>query len=335
MADVPPMTGGASVPSYYQEWYEPAPGEHQGSDVPLACMIWVPAGTGVLIALAIRQPVVGVVAVGLGTLLHMFIRPRIAIYVLIAIIGVQNLIGFIPEIFSAARAMGVIAGIISLPRILNSFSSPRKDPGAWFLVPFVVLGLITAMLSPVPAYSALLWITLASVYALPLLLGLWLDSEKRFRVGLTILVLATLVLAAFYTRGAGKEVVESWERVRVQTAIGEETRLDMNESARLMAVGFFTAIFLCVLSNGLWKKVLFLLAAFALFVGVVISKTRACYVALPLSVALGILLWRRGGVRKRVVVIGAGAITSIVLLLVVAEMGLLGAGIQDRLRSIF
>ena len=319
---------------YYADFPPEQSDRTAGSGFLLGLMIWAPGIAAAAILYLAGQTVLGLGALAASMLLHILFLSRIAIYALIAAICIQQVVGFLPAVSTIAKIMGVIAGIVSLPRIVNAMNSRKNDPIVKWIAPFVLLGFMVFPLSPAPVYSLVNWITMLLVYSMPLILCVQLVRQEYFRFGLVVFVLAAFMIAVMFIRVGDSETIQGWQRAELSAIAGEADN-DINEQARLMSLGVLTTIFLFFAWKGLARKAICLVTGFILCIGIVISKSRACYVSLPAAVALGFLLSRWTSLPKKVVTLTTSAILLVLVFFIGGEIGFFGAGIQKRFDSIF
>jgi len=307
----------------------------EGFGLLLGIMIWMPGiGTATIMYL-VGQPLLAFGALAASMLLHIIFVPRVAVYALIATICIQHVVTFLPQIGTIAKFMGVVAGVVSLPRIVNAMGSRRNDPIVKWIVPFVLLGFLTFPLSPLPLFSLTSWVTMLLVYSMPLILCLQLVREEYFQVGLVVFVLTCLITAVMFIHVGDASVVEGWRRAELLSITGEVAANDMNEQARLMALGVLATIFLFFVWRGLAKKAICLATGFVLCIGIVISKSRACYIGVPAAVILGFLFSRWTSLPRKFVTITTSSVLLVLVFFIGGEVGFFGTGIQKRFDSIF
>jgi O-antigen ligase len=298
-------------------------------------MIWIPGIAIAIIFHMMGQTIAALGVLAFSSLLHTLFQTRVSAYALIASICLLQIIT-LGDIGSIGKYIGLVAGLVSLPKIAAAARSPRKDPIVKWVVPFVLVGFLVFPLSPLPVYSLILSITMLLVYSMPLILCVHLVREEYVTIGLVVFTLTSLIIAIMFLKAGSAEVVEGWRRAELTSiTTGEGGSGDMSEQARLMAVGVLTTIFFFFSWRGLLKKAACVAVGFVLCLGIVISKSRACYIGLPAAVVLGFLFNRHIGLSKRVVTITTSAVLLVLVFIIGGEIGFFGEGIQKRVDSIF
>jgi len=306
--------------------------ERKSSSLVLPVLIWIPGVLGAAVFGAFGRTEVALIFVAISCLLHIVINPRVAIYALLVSIVANQLIGFIPTLGTIARAMGIVAGIVSMPRIFQAMSSGHRDPLVKWIFLFIVWGLVVTVQSSAILYSFILWTTVLLVYSMPLVIAVQLDSRRYLKTALIFVLLVTLLLAAMLIR-AGADVAEVYERAEL-AAITEEAANDINEQARLMSFGVFVTIYLFYMARSTISKLACVAVGLLLCAGVLVSKSRACYLGVPLAV-ISALVISRGTMLPKKVLIVLVVVGLIIATPLVAQTGILGSGIQERFDSIF
>jgi O-antigen ligase len=317
--------------------YDQPEARNWSGELALGAAIWLPVLLVVVILWILELPLLAAVTGLLGMVGHAMLRPRIALYSLAFLTGVTWLVDFGRGFFTTAKVMGVVAMLVSLPAIFRSLQASPKDPGAKWMLVFVLWALILVPLSPVPLLSLIYWVTLGLVWSLPLLFCLHLKTRSQLDVLLGAMVASAVIMSVMYFLGVGQsEAALEMEsaRVAVTTEIGTD-KTDINEAARIMSLGLFGAMFLFVEKRGLFWKGLLVVLAMIIGLGIVLTKTRACYLFVPLSVLVGLLFQRSGDTRKRLAAVVGIALGVGAILFIGSQTGLLGRGIQERLASIF
>ena len=299
----------------------------------LAGMIWGPslAIAAVLYLTKVYYP--AAITLGLGMVLHAFLRPRAAVYVFILLVYVDWMVE-LSVFFSVGKLFGVLAVLVSLPKILGAVGG-RIDPSVKWILPFMLLPLLLVPVAQYPAWSLVWCPTIVLVYGLPLLLCVNLVSMSHVRMLALLLVLGGLINSVVYISrgdiGVLAEVGE--ERMFVGSDIGMDVS-DSNELARLISVGIFASIFLFVTSRKLWIRVLAGALGVVLAFGVVIIKARACYAGVPGSLVISLLLLKGAGLSRRLVLVLVVLLMATAALVIGDVVGFWGAGIQERITSI-
>jgi len=318
-------------------WDPLAPEPQTGSSAPLmlGAMIWIPGIAIAIIFYMMDQTVIALGVVAFTLLLHILLQPRVSAYALIASICLLQIIT-LGGVGTIGKYIGLFAGLVSLPKIATALRSRNTDPIVKWIVPFVLVGFAVFPLSPIPSHSLILSTTMLLVYSMPLILCVQLVRKEYVVVGLAVLALTSLTIAVMFLKAGSAEVVDGWRRAQLSSiTTGEEGAGDMGEQARLMAVGVLATIFLFFTWRGLLKRTACVAVGFVLCIGIVISKSRACYIGVPVAVALGFLFNRHIGLSKRVVTITTSAILLVLVFIIGGEIGFFGEGIQKRFDSIF
>jgi hypothetical protein len=300
----------------------------------LAAMIWVPTVLIFSAMWAIDQKPLALLFAGLGLVVHSLIRSRIAIYFLVAAIVLEHVLGTSFAAFSISKILGVWAFIVSSPKLMRSLQGSRvKDPIAKWIILFLFMGLLSLSLSSVPMYSAVFFVTMLLVYSLPWLVNVNIVDWGHYKVLMIALILSAGLLACQFIVTGGQEMA-AWERAEAQSLVGEASS-EVNEVSRLMALGVFSTIFLFFLTKKVLFKLLCIVAGTVLCVGVVITQSRACYIAIPLAVVVGIWLVRRVGMVGRLAVTMSAVVLTIAVFFLGSKTAFMGESIQRRVDSIF
>lgn len=300
----------------------------------IAALMWGIGGLAVIGMMAVGQTIPAILTVGALSLIDTLMRRRVCVYTLIGAICIYHLIGLIPGMVTVARLVGGWALILSVPRLLRSMDTRRIDPIFKWIAPFVILGVVSFPLSPRPLFSLVMSTTMVQVYLVPAVMGVWLTCRRYRNMGLMVLVGFATVLAVQQIRTGSPEVIETYRRAGAET-LTESAIVDINEMARLMSIGVLSTIYLFLSTKGMVKKGLCVFFGMVLCIGIVIGKSRACYIALPTAIMLGILLARRAKISKRLAAVLMALFLTVVVFFVSSQFGFLGIGIKQRFDSIF
>ena len=299
----------------------------------LAALIWGPLGliSGLIFGV---NPSLAMGIAGLAFAAHSLIHPRVAIYFLIASIIMHFMIGFLPGVSTVAKIAGIWALLVSVPRIFAVVGG-RADPAAKWMIGFVLISCATVFLSPLPSFSLLLTVTLVMVWSMPFLLCLQLTREDYFQAALAFLILAGTYAALKYIQAGNAEVLMERSRRPGLESIAGKAKSDVNEVARLMALGVFSTIYIFLSSRNVLKKLFCAVTGFIICIGIVISKSRACYLGVPMAVIVGLMLCRGVSVGKRTLAIMISVILLVSVFIVGGQVGFFGVGVEKRIESIF
>ncbi len=310
-------------------WCPPDPGGKL-----LAFMIWIPTILIFSLAWQTGQRQVALVVASLGIIAHSLLNTRVAIYALVASIVLEHVFGTWSWL-SISKIMGAWAFIVSVPKIMHAMEGHRKmDPLAKWILLFLLMGGLSLALSPLPIYALVYFVTMVLIYALPLLLNVNLFEWRQYKLLMIVLILASAFMAVQYIRGGGSTDMASWERYEGTSLVGD-ARSEVNEVARLMAMGIFSAIFLFFTTRKMFRKLLCVGMGVLLCVGVVMTQTRACYIAIPLATVIGIWLVRRVSMTSRLAVTITAVVLTLGIFALGSKVGFAGTAIEKRLASIF
>jgi hypothetical protein len=301
----------------------------------LGWLIWIP--TILIFSMLWMSDLrpLAVIAVAGGMALHSIMNTRVAVYGLILAILFEHIIGTGISWFSLSKMMGVWAFIVSAPKLLRVIGNHKPmDPMAKWVLLFLMMAVLSTMLSPFPSVSAKAFITLVLIYSLPMLVSVNIAEWRYYRMALFVLIAGGLVLAAQFIRGGGSAELATWERYEAQSVVGE-THSEVNEVARLMGMGAFSTIFLFFTTKRLFWKALCTAAGGVLCIGVVMTQTRACYIAIPLATVIGVWLVRRISMTGRLMVTGTAVGLTVAIFVLGTMVGFAGTAIEHRLASIF
>jgi hypothetical protein len=301
----------------------------------LGWLIWVPTILifSMLWMSELRLLAILVAAAGVG--FHSIMNTRVAVYGLILAILFEHIIGTGISWFSLSKMMGVWAFVVSTPKILRAIGNQKPmDPLAKWILLFVMMGFLSTMLSPEPAFSLKMLLTMILIYSLPLLVNVNVVEWQHYRMAMIVLIAGGLVLAAQFIKGGGSAELASWERYGAESVLGE-AHSEVNEVARLMGMGAFSTIFLFFITKRFLWKPLCIGAGVLLCIGVVMTQSRACYVAIPLATVIGIWFVRRVGMTARLTVTGTAVGLTVLIFVLGTMVGFAGTAIEKRLASIF
>ena len=298
-----------------------------------AMVIWVPV---LLIAFALYLAGayrLTALAVGLGMMLHSLLRPYVSVCMLIIIIPLDWMID-VSDIMSASKLVAVWAVIMSLPVILRAVTNRRPDPLVKWLVPFVALPVLLAPASHNPVW-ALAWTpTLFLIYSLPLLLSVHFKDRRGIQL-MVFCVLFAGLLNVWFTIQGGVDVLLSKGDTRVDYVSEVGGAGGDNEAARAMCVCALGCIFLFMTNRNLLLRVASVALGVLFVVAVVLTKARACYIALPASLAVSLLFLKGGGLSRRIILLVVLMFGGALVWFVGDQIGLWGVGITKRFSSIF
>ncbi|HDZ21313.1 hypothetical protein LCGC14_0181280 [marine sediment metagenome] len=329
-----PLLSDQQLAYYYPEAADESLGPQAKVLSLIAAGMWGIGGLAVVGMMAVGLTIPAILTVGALGFVDSLMRRRVSVYALIGAICVFHLIGLVPGLVTVARLVGAWALILSAPRLLRSMDTRRIDPIFKWVVLFVILGVVSFPLSPRPLFSLLGSATMVQVYLVPAVMGVWLTCRRYRNMGLMVLVGFTTLLAVQQIRTGSPEIVETYRRAEAET-FTESAKVDINEMARLMSIGVFSAIYLFLSTKGMVKKGLCVFFGMVLCIGIVIGKSRACYVAVPMAVMLGILMARRAKIGKRLAAALVAVFLTVVVFFVSSQFGFLGIGIKQRFDSIF
>ncbi|MHC4562002.1 MAG: O-antigen ligase family protein [Planctomycetota bacterium] len=329
-----PLLSDQQLACYYPDAADESLGPETKTYSLIAGLMWGVGGlavVGMMIVGLAKPAILTVAALGFADTL---MRRRVCVYAMMGAICTFHLIGVIPGVATTARLVGGWALILSAPRLMRSMGAGRADPIAKWLVPFVILGVVSFVLSPVPLFSLLISATLVQIYIVPAIMGVWLTCRRYRNTALMVLVGFATVLAVQQIRAGTPEVAETYVRVAAAT-LTESAEVDKGSFARVMAIGVIITIYLFLSTKGLTKKGLYVFLGMVVCIGVVVSKSRACYVGIPMAVILGILLAHRAKIGKRLLAVLSAMFLTVVVFFVGSHFGFMGIGMKQRFESIF
>lgn len=294
-----------------------------------AIMAWVPLAivAGICWIAGLKGFAIGVV--GIGFLAHSLVRPRVSVYFVIAAIYAQSVLGSGVAGFQIAKGCAIWAVIVSIPLLLRSLSGHIDRTARWILA-FVGLAVLTIPLSPNPVVTAKLVVSLLSNYGLAFLLCLHLKERKHYNAALVATFLISGVMAIYYIMSGKSDVVGG--RAALASVVGG-AEFSINTFARLLTIGVLTSIYLFWIFKGFIRRTICVGLGLVICLAVVVTQARACYVSIPLALALAVLLTKRIKVHWR----GAILITIAIFLVSVFVLGgrLTGGSSEQRLASIW
>ncbi len=307
-----------------------------------------PAASSVLIGIAIWIPSIflcailflsglerlAVLALGLGFAIHSLLANRVAVYVLLMGIFADHIVGSGVARFQMGKMVGVWLLLLSIPKILRAVSSPHYDRSAKWIVLFVVICLLTIPLSPSIPHAVIFTISVVLIYSMVLLICLHLTHIKYFNTAVLSVIGMGLVFGIqFIFTGAAEEIAK-WEQTTIRSVVGE-SGFDINEVARLMSLSAIACIYMFFLVKGMVKKSIFVAVGMIICIGIVITKSRASYVFLPITIVLAAWLSRHVKMHMRLWITGLATFFVVVIFFLGGKVGFAGAGVQQRIESIF
>jgi O-antigen ligase len=309
----------------------PEPRTNRSQSIMFTVIGWAPLviAAGMFWFLEMRAIALGIV--GIGYLVHSILCPRVSIYFVIAAIYANFVIGSGIQGFQFAKLFAIWAVVVSTPLLLRTLTGHIDRTARW-VIAFVVLTVLAIPMSPNPIVSAKSEISIVSNYGLVLLLCLHLRDRQTFKATLiTVFLISGLMGAYFILFGSAGEQ-GSGARVGLGSMVGE-AEFALNMFARLLAVGVMTSIYLFWISKGFFRRALCVGLGVVMCLAIVVTKSRSCYLFVPIALALAVLFTKRIKVHWRVAIL----ITIGVLLVTVFVLGghLTGGTATERFTSIW
>lgn len=314
-------------------------GATAGSINMLAVLIWMPVlfvgGT----AVAVGFPVAGVTLVAIVLLIHSLLVPRVAIYALVASIPLEWIIVVMPGVTTAAKLVGGLALLVSLPKLLPSLSPARWDPCVKWILVLTLWSLCGVLWADYPGLTLLGSQSLALVWGVPILICLHITTWGEARNVCLVLVLSTVVSSLAFLlssdlTGIAQTFVQRSGSGLVGAQRGEIT-FDLNTVGRLFAIGLLTSVYLITVTRGHLRRMGLLIAAIVLSLGILIVKGRAVWLATPAAMIGALLLLRYGRLSVRLSIAGLILMIGSVVFIVAIKFGFVGEGTSQRFFSIF
>lgn len=305
------------------------------SDRTLAICIWLPAGFMFAVA-ALIDPRAAAMIAGTAIVLHSILRPRVAVYFLVAAVPMEWMVSVLPQVTTLPKLLGVLALLVSLPRIIRSATPGRWDASAkWMLLLVGWAGLSIAW-SRYKQPGFISWQSLLTVWGMTWLICLQLDSPSRFRMALYFIFGGCMIsCAVMLWSGDVHRTATTSARIASESLVGETLEASFNTQAREYAYGVLIALYIFITRKGAFQRTCLAAAIIILLSGIVFAKARGVWVALPLAVVGGNLLLTRAGISRRVILIGLIGLLSVASGVAMSKFGFLGRGIEERFASIF
>ncbi len=279
----------------------------------------------------LEMKAISLVIVGIGYLVHSILCPRVSIYFIIAAIYANFVIGSGIHGFQFAKLFAIWAVVVSTPLLLRTLTGHIDRTARW-VIAFVVLTVLSIPMSPNPVVSATSEISIISNYGLILLLCLHLRDRQTFKATLVTVFLVSGLMGAYFIVFSSAGEQGSGARMVLGSVVGE-AEFALNMFARLLAIGVMTSIYLFWISKGLVRRGLCVGLGVVMCLAIVVTKSRSCYLFVPISLALTVLFTKRIKMHWRMTIL----ITIGVLLVTIFVLGgqLTGGTATERFTSIW
>ncbi|PKL50519.1 MAG: hypothetical protein CVV39_01285 [Planctomycetes bacterium HGW-Planctomycetes-1] len=299
-------------------------------------MIWIVALFAAAAAFFGVGPFYAVVIIAAVAAVHSVINPRIAIYFLIIALPLEWLIG-ISRYFTPTKVVAVWAVLVSIPVIIKAVTK-RWDPTAKWLILLLLwagVGILWAN-NKIACVASLQ--TLLLIWSMPLLICTHLNKRSYLHIGLLFFILGSVLSCLMFIKTGDVYSIagKGYMRIGMITLAGaQDIEAETNIPPRLYALSLFMCIYLFVSTRGIVRRFLFGCAMVVLVAGVLLSKTRAVYLGVPVAVVFGVSLLKGAGFARRLLFLIMLGLLGCITLFVIGRIGLIGAGVQERFASIF
>ena len=342
MSDSYPLAGRAGYPA--RDAYAPPiwsdQRQHEGSGlVGLALFIWVPTLVAAAILAVAGQVVIGLLLLAAACVLHSMFQPIAAVYALIAVIPVNWLVTVIPQMTTGGKLVGVLALLVSLPRLISRVTSGRWDRCAKWMVILLLWTAVSCAWAPYPNFSFTRWLSVSMMWGIPVLICLHMRTRSSVRFALFLLVISCVIgsVAIVVTNNPTKVVSQGAERGKASAVLGaaDESANDAGNAARLLAIGVIASVYLIVTTTGNVKRALLAAAILVMALAILLLKSRATYIGLPMALTGGVLALKGAGIGRRILLVVLPGLLGAVTTFGVLKLGFMGKGIEQRFDSIF
>ena len=285
------------------------------------------------------QRVLAVAIVGVVAVIHGTFKPRVALYILLASIPLEWLIGINPEVTSITKLIAVWVLLVSLLKVVRAIFSGGWDPCAKWIVILVCWAYFSLLWAAesLACLSYLLKMTLLWG-GIPLLICIHLDNRRSLQTGLIVFVVACFFSSIVFimTGDVYSLTGADWTRATAVSLFGTtDVYYEANLFPRLFSLAVFACIYLIMVLKSNLMKLFFALTVLLMCIGILLAKGRIIYIAMPGALLAGVILLGGGGVSKRILFIIVISILVLGALFVASGLDLLSGGVQERFGSIF
>ncbi len=327
------MAGGAEPVSLSEAMQKGHSGS-QAMSVLMLLAIWFPAAAFALMFWAIDLPYFAVAVAGIAMLLHGLLRPSVAFYILIFALYFDWALyaGFAA---SFGKFVGAFVALACLPRIVDAIRSRPWDPAAKWVLLLVGYAALLVPLFPGPKLGGLIqWLRMPLIYGMILMAAVIFDRPAKVRWLIYVIVVTSILMAFVWVFGdVGLEAMETEQRSTMTTDIMAQHATG-NEMGRLMALGFFGALYLLLQFRSPMIRIGSVAALGVIGLGLVLTKGRVIYLSVALALIVALLLsklpWSR-----RLLLVGLIVLFGAAGVVLIDLMGWTGEGIVARFMSIF
>ncbi|MDD5458681.1 MAG: hypothetical protein PHF37_04750 [Phycisphaerae bacterium] len=309
-----------------------------GGELLLTMAIWIPLLFVAAIFALSGVLMISGLFIALGIILHTILRPAFLVYVFIGLIPLEWMISAIPGITTVSKLVGVLALVVSVPKLLKAV--PRKwDSCAYWIVAFIAWAIMGVLWAPYPIPALSSCLTLTLIYGIPLIMCVHIRTKVAIKGAMLVLLISCLfsAIGIIKTRDTHATLAGK-ERAMVTAVVGgdEYSKTEnLNIMGRYMALGVFISIYMILTSPGIVKRLAFIGGAMILLVAIILLKGRATYLFLPVAVLSSIIMLKGAGLGKRLIIMVSVMTIGGILAFAIIKLGFIGSGIQDRFESIF
>lgn len=304
----------------------------------LTVAIWLPTLliSGIFILLGL--PVISVGIAAIAATAHTLLRSSFPVYLLIFIIPIDWMITVIANVTTVSKLVGMIAVILSTPKIITAVFR-KWDPCVYWILSLIVWAGIGITWARYPLLALLPWQTMILLWAgLPLLFCAHIKTRVAIE-GVLLVFIAGCLISSVGILSSRDIRATLWgqERAKVTSFVGAkvEESEDMNIVGRYLSVAVIISVYMIIVSKSMVKRLPFLGGIIILTAAIILLKGRAIYLALPGAILAGIIMLRGAGIGKRFIIVFAVVIVGLVVGFIVIKAGFLGTAIQQRFESIF
>jgi len=305
----------------------------------LSIMVWIATALMLAILVAIGQPLVAVGVFVVVLVGHSLFQPRVAIYVLVAIIPLDWAVSVIPRVTTLSKVIGLIALLVTLPRLIQKAASFKWDPSVKWMVIMFIWATFGCFWAPLLWYAGLALQQAILAWGMALLICLHLTSRSFLQMAMVVLVVSCFVssLLILKSNDPHKATQQQDKRVQAKALVGGEganLKMKANYPSRQAAIGVFTCIYFLLATRGMVKRVMLLMAIIVMCIAIILMKGRMVYLALPAAFVGAVVLLKGGGLLKRVLIVLVVTIVGGLTTFVAIKLGVFGEGIANRFSSI-
>jgi O-antigen ligase len=310
----------------------------ESSGVVVSVVIWSFAAVlgGAMILL--KLPLIAMAVFGLATLVQVLLKPTSVIYILLLVIPIDWLVTIPGEYTGVAKLLAILAVVVCFPRLIRSIGA-KWDPIAKWMLLFLGWGLITGLWAKNTLACLIAWQQIALVWALVWLICLVVKTPRALKLAMAVYLIGCVICAmTFIVSTDIRDMVdESGSRatpMAIAADAGDKSSEDINIVSRYLAVGLFAAMFLTIKTKGLAAKIVWPACLLLMAAGVILTKGRAVYVAVPAALIASVIFASGAGLLKRLALVLVIALFVGASFVAMTQLGLLGEGIQERFASI-